>query len=262
MLAFSHTCFIKSVSVNDTPHETVLENVFPDGAGARGHAHQRHNLRLHEQLLKNPEQLAWLAARGLPLEAVTRYRLGWNPGERGKSCLIRPRKSWGLPPVDGKDKDGKPVAKTTFWIPRGLVIPHLATDDPEGPVLRLRIRRPEADRKEFKENTKYYVIPGSGMTSPLKTLVLGFSELEGRIWRTICARFSLPVELPEAVHVADTRMMITEGEFLMAPAPRPWKIRGDRFELREIGLDYPGQFGLPPREAHRRFLERFAELSA
>jgi len=100
------------------------------------------------------------------------------------------------------------------------------------------------------------------MTSPLKTLVLGFSELEGRIWRTICARFSLPVELPEAVHVADTRMMITEGEFLMAPAPRPWKIRGDRFELREIGLDYPGQFGLPPREAHRRFLERFAELSA
>ncbi len=121
----------------------------------------------HEQLLKNPEQLAWLAARGLPLEAVTRYRLGWNPGERGKSCLIRPRKSWGLPSVEGKGKDGKPVAKTTFWIPRGLVIPHLATDDPEGPVLRLRIRRPEADRKEFKENTKYYVIPGSGMDAML-----------------------------------------------------------------------------------------------
>ena len=124
----------------------------------------------HQHLLKNPEQLAWLAARGLPLEAVQRYRLGWNPGEKGKSCLIRPRPSWGLPPAEGKpDKDGKPSVKTTFWIPRGLVIPHLATDDPEGPVLRLRIRRPESDRKEFKDETKYYVIPGSSMAA----MVLG-----------------------------------------------------------------------------------------
>ena len=100
------------------------------------------------------------------------------------------------------------------------------------------------------------------VTSPLKTLLCEFSDLEGRVWQAICARFGLPVELPEAVHVADVRMAITEAEYLMAPAPRPWKLRGDPFELREIGLDYSGQFGLPPREAHRRFLERFAELSA
>lgn len=100
------------------------------------------------------------------------------------------------------------------------------------------------------------------MTSPMKSILCSFEELEVRAWRAIARRFSLPQGLPEEVRIADARMAITEGEFLMAPAPRPWKIRGDRFELREIGLDYPGQFGLPPREAHRRFLERFAELSA
>uniref|UniRef100_I2Q2R2 DNA primase n=1 Tax=Desulfovibrio sp. U5L TaxID=596152 RepID=I2Q2R2_9BACT len=123
----------------------------------------------HQHLLANPRQLEWLAARGLPLEAVEHYRLGWNPGEKGRSCLIRPRSAWGLPPVEAKpDKDGKPgKPKTTFWIPRGLVIPQLATADPDSPVLRLRIRRPDEDRREFKEDTKYYVIPGSSMDAML-----------------------------------------------------------------------------------------------
>lgn len=131
----------------------------------------------HEHLLNNPEQLAWLAERGLPLEAVKRYRLGWNPGERGKSCLIRPRAVWGLPLPEPK-KDERP--KTTFWIPRGLVIPLL---DGEGSVLRLRIRRPEADRASFKEETKYYVIPGSCMDAMIlgadaRAFVVVESELD------------------------------------------------------------------------------------
>ncbi len=123
----------------------------------------------HQHLLADSRQLAWLAARGLPREAVTRYRLGWNPGEKGKSCLIRPRSAWGLPPVEAKpDKDGKPgKPKNTFWIPRGLVIPQLDPADPDGPVLRLRIRRPDADRKEFSPDKKYYVIPGSSMDAML-----------------------------------------------------------------------------------------------
>ncbi len=138
----------------------------------------------HQQLLANPTELGWLAARGLPLEAVQRYRLGWNPGEKGRACLIRPRKSWGLPPVEGKPgKDGKPTQKTTFWIPRGLVIPYLASDDPEGPVLRLRIRRPEADRREFGADKKYYVIPGSAMDAMIlgrtsRAFVVVESELD------------------------------------------------------------------------------------
>ncbi|MGE4536516.1 MAG: primase-helicase zinc-binding domain-containing protein [Desulfovibrio sp.] len=118
----------------------------------------------HQHLLANPTEIAWLAARGLPLEAVQRYRLGWNPGEKGRSCLIRPRANWGLPPVEGKpDKSGKPTLKKTFWIPRGLVIPRFAGDTLDGHVTRLRIRRPEADRREFRAETKYYVLPGSNM---------------------------------------------------------------------------------------------------
>lgn len=138
----------------------------------------------HQHLLANPKELSWLAARGLPLEAVQRYRLGWNPGEKGRSCLIRPRASWGLPPVEGKpDKSGKPTLKKTFWIPRGLVIPHSAGDAPDSPVARLRIRRPEADRREFREETKYYVIPGSNMDAMIlgrdaRAFVVVESELD------------------------------------------------------------------------------------
>ena len=139
----------------------------------------------HQQLLGNVEQLGWLATRGLPLEAVKRYRLGWNPGDRGKSCLIRPRAAWGLPPVAAKpDKAGNPARpKTTFWIPRGIVIPQLDPVDSDGPVLRLRIRRPDADRKEFKEDTKYYVIPGSSMDAMIlgaqaRAFVVVESELD------------------------------------------------------------------------------------
>jgi hypothetical protein len=119
----------------------------------------------HQHLLAHPRWLEWLAARGLPLEAVQRYRLGYNPGDKGKTCLIRPRSSWGLPPLEPKPaKDGEAPAKpkTTFWIPRGVVIPQLSAD-PDGPVRRLRIRRPDEDRRKFKEETKYYVIPGSSM---------------------------------------------------------------------------------------------------
>ncbi|UJX43234.1 zinc-binding protein [Desulfovibrio sp. JY] len=138
----------------------------------------------HQHLLANPTALAWLAARGLPLEAVQRDRLGWNPGEKGRSCLIRPRASWGLPPVEGKpDKSGKPQLKKTFWIPRGLVIPRFAGDAPDSPVARLRIRRPEADRREFRAETKYYVIPGSNMDAMIlgceaRAFVVVESELD------------------------------------------------------------------------------------
>lgn len=139
----------------------------------------------HQHLLANPQQLAWLAARGLPLEAVKAYRLGWNPGEKGKSCLIRPRSSWGLPPVetepDAAGNPGKP--KTTFWIPRGLVIPYFDPAVADGQVLRLRIRRPDADRESFGKDKKYYVIPGSNMDAMIlgreaKAFVVVESELD------------------------------------------------------------------------------------
>ena len=107
-----------------------------------------------EQLRKAPEQLAWLAARGIDAGSARRYRLGYNPGEKGLNCIIRPRVVWGLPPVkrkDGKDKQ--------FWLPRGIVVPQLSGED----VQRLRIRRLDADRQLFRPEHKYHVVEGSSM---------------------------------------------------------------------------------------------------
>lgn len=125
----------------------------------------------HDQLLKNPDQLAWLAARGLDLAAVKRYRLGWNPGEKGKD-LYRVRESWGLSTVY-KD-DG--TTKKKLWIPVGLVIPMFSADFR---LQRIRIRRPEGE-------PRYYLVPGSG-TSPMilgaesRAFVIVESELDAML---------------------------------------------------------------------------------
>ncbi|MBU1042008.1 MAG: zinc-binding protein, partial [Proteobacteria bacterium] len=44
----------------------------------------------HRMLLANPEQLSYLAGRGISLEGVRRFRLGWNPGQKGQD-IYRPR---------------------------------------------------------------------------------------------------------------------------------------------------------------------------
>jgi DNA primase len=68
----------------------------------------------HEKLLANSEQLKILAARGIKIETIKHFRLGWNPGKNGKD-LFRPRESWGLPT---EMKNGR---KKKLWLPIGLV---------------------------------------------------------------------------------------------------------------------------------------------
>ncbi|NTV03673.1 hypothetical protein HGA89_01985 [bacterium] len=99
----------------------------------------------HEQLLACPEQLAYLAGRGLPLEAVQRYRLGWLAQD-----AYRPRAAWGLP--EALRDDGTPKK---LWLPAGLVIPFC--DDAGAPV-RIRIRRAHIQPGQ----DRYYWVPGSG----------------------------------------------------------------------------------------------------
>ena len=102
----------------------------------------------HDQLLNNPDQLAWLAARGIDAVQVVKFRLGFNPAN-----AWRERTAWGLP-VEIKPETGKPKK---LWLPLGLVIPVLA----DGLVVHLRIRRPEGD-------LRYFVVPGSNR-APLVT---------------------------------------------------------------------------------------------
>lgn len=106
----------------------------------------------HKHLLANTEQLAYLAARGINLDSVRRFRLGWNPGEKDQD-IYRPRETWGLP--EELNEKGAPKK---LWIPRGLVIPVYAPVETSNPV-RIRVRRPKEHLREG--DSKYIVLPGS-----------------------------------------------------------------------------------------------------
>jgi hypothetical protein len=105
----------------------------------------------HNHLMQLPDQLAWLAQRGISAETAKRFQLGWNPGEKEKD-IYRPRETWGLTPET--KEDGKP---RKLWIPIGLVIPNFAADN----VTRIRIRRPDP----ITFGPRYYVLPGSSMAT-------------------------------------------------------------------------------------------------
>lgn len=130
----------------------------------------------HDTLLGCDSVLKYLHGRGLDLEAVKRFRLGYFPGEKGKACMYRPRSAWGLPRV--KKKNGR---DKMLWIPRGIVIPSFQN----GVTDRIRIRRPKPDLQARKD-VKYYIVPGSGMAPMLidpgqKALVVVESELDGML---------------------------------------------------------------------------------
>jgi hypothetical protein len=99
----------------------------------------------HQQLLDVPDQLAYLAGRGLPREAVEKYRLGYLPRD-----LFRERSAWGLP-ADLKD-DGTPKK---LFIPAGILIPWSL----DGSIHRIRIRKQTV---RDSRDPRYYWLPGSG----------------------------------------------------------------------------------------------------
>lgn len=100
----------------------------------------------HKNLLSKTDVLQYLSSRGLPLEAVQWYKIGWSDKNTFYS-----RSDWGLD--DQFSSDGKP---RLLWIPKGLVIP---TAQSNGEILRLKIRR--ADYKQDDELPKYVAISGS-----------------------------------------------------------------------------------------------------
>jgi len=109
--------------------------------------------RAHLALLEEKSVLHYLAGRGLDLQAVKGFKLGWFGGESCKNCMFRPRTAWGLPRMKNK-KTGR---DKMLWIPRGIVIPCFKA----GKIYRVRIRRPKKDLQK-KTDIKYYALPGSG----------------------------------------------------------------------------------------------------
>lgn len=131
--------------------------------------------KAHGHLLDNPEQLAWLAGRGIDREAVVRFRLGWL-----SHSLKVARAEIGLPPHE----DGKPH----LWVPDGLVIP---IADDLTLAHRLRIRRPRASRGKFLPELKYMWLEGSGKSplviEPLSGQVRGAVIVEAELDAFACA---------------------------------------------------------------------------
>ena len=141
----------------------------------------------HDQLLANPAQLAYLAARGISKAAAISCRLGWNPAD-----TYRQRESWGLP-TDLRKKTGQP---RRLWLPAGLVIPVYCS----GILQRVRIRRPASERAKMCESLKYYRIPGSSIT----TMILGESSLAFAVVEAeldACAIFSAAQDLVGSVSI-------------------------------------------------------------
>jgi hypothetical protein len=88
---------------------------------------------------------------------------------------------------------------------------------------------------------------------PVKRHLVGYAEIEARVWVAIAARFGLPLELPEAVHLADDAVLLAEKAQIMRPSPAPWSVPG---EPAAIKVSY-----WTPDQAREAFLSRFAVLT-
>ncbi len=97
----------------------------------------------HKNLLQHDESLQYLTKRGIPYNAVVRYKLGYNP-----ECIFRKRTDWGL---DVEEEGNELVS-----FPAGIVIPFI---EKSGNVTRLKIRR--SDYTSDSKFSKYKIIPGS-----------------------------------------------------------------------------------------------------
>ncbi len=123
----------------------------------------------HKKLLCKTDSLKYLETRGLPLQAVQRYKIGWSDKNEFFS-----RNDWGL------DKQISTGGKQRLlWIPKGLVIP---TFQSNCEIIRLKVRR--ADYKQDDQLPKYVAISGSmnGLniigSSKNKVMVVVESELD------------------------------------------------------------------------------------
>lgn len=138
------------------PKSEVSPTRYADPAELWIHKADKFATWAHEQLLENREQLAYLAdRRGIGMDTVKRFKLGFNPGENGRD-LYRSRESWGLEPIVKKNGRKKPL-----WIPRGIVIPHYI----ESRIQRIKVRR-LSEHLRSPDDERYWAVAGSS-ASPM-----------------------------------------------------------------------------------------------
>jgi len=117
----------------------------------------------HRAIFQNSEALEYLKQRGLPQEAVIRYKIGYNVIESYPN-----REDWGL--VE---------AETKIWLPIGIVIPAI---DPLGNITKLKIRNA---KWQVGSSTQKYVAVGAqtglsivGTTANKEVMAVVESELD------------------------------------------------------------------------------------
>lgn len=98
----------------------------------------------HRRLIIDQTALGLVRARGLTIETIKQYQIGWHPVSTFSS-----RTEWGL---EQKLENGK---EKKLFLPRGIVIPTFENEK----LRKIKIRK--SDRKEGDRFGKYYIVPGS-----------------------------------------------------------------------------------------------------
>lgn len=88
---------------------------------------------------------------------------------------------------------------------------------------------------------------------PLKRQLSNYAEIEQKNWVVICEKFGIDVNMAEAVHVADNEVLMAEKGQLLKNPPHTWSLPFTPADVKVYGME--------PRSATRRFMERFYQLS-
>lgn len=101
--------------------------------------------------------------------------------------------------------------------------------------------------------TEAYVVD---VPRPLKRQLPDYQRIEARVWEAIARHFDVPLDLPDQVHEADNRILLTERGVLMSRTHHPWE-QDAQMEPLPVTIT-----GWSPAEAERRYAARLADLLA
>lgn len=88
---------------------------------------------------------------------------------------------------------------------------------------------------------------------PIKPFLVGYKEIENRLWTVIAERFGLSPDLPESVKIADNTVLLAEQKQILKPPPAPWCVPG---EPADVVIEC-----WSPDEAEMAFVRRFVNLA-
>lgn len=120
-------------------------------------------------------------------------------------------------------------------------------------IVSTLVPREHAMQGLLHDATEAYV---GDVSSPLKTLLPDYREIEGRVWMAICIRFGIDDHMHESVKAADRTALVTEKRDLMPAGFDLWQ------DFKDVAPRERPITPLPPQLARNLFLNRYHELRA